>query len=141
MAKTMAGSSFKLQVCTPKGLFLEEEVTEVTIPSSQGEIGLLPGHTEYTGLLGTGVLQFALATGGSAKRIVISGGFASFQNNVLLILSDSADSSDYIDRDTYALERSNLQKKVESEIVDSPEWTRAKAAIERIEAIDQLISH
>ncbi|MCB0328669.1 MAG: ATP synthase F1 subunit epsilon [Bdellovibrionales bacterium] len=133
--------TFTLRVCTPKGIFLEQEVSEVTIPSELGEIGILPGHTSYTGLLGVGVLQYVEATGKSAKRLVVAGGFISHQNNSLLILTDVADSSETVDRDGYAGERKELQKYIETERTDTLDWQRAKASLQRVEAIDELISN
>ncbi|MCI5066345.1 ATP synthase F1 subunit epsilon [bacterium] len=132
---------FTLRICTPKGIFLEEAVQEVTLPSSQGEMGILPGHADYTGLVGTGVMEFVAAPSNTPRRVVISGGFISYQGDTLTILSDVADSSESIEKENYAAERATLQEQVESEMMDSPEWTRARTALDRIEAIDELISH
>ena len=132
---------FTLKVCTPKGVFLEERVKEVTLPSFLGEIGILPGHTSYTGILGVGVMEFVTAQSNSPKRLVVSGGFVSYQNDTLLILSDGADNSETVDRESYGATRAELQKIVETEMVGTLEWNRAKASLQRVEAIDELISH
>ena len=137
----MAAEEFTFRVCTPKGVFLEEKVSEVTLPSALGEMGVLPGHTDYTGNVGTGVLEYVPVGDSSAKRLVVSGGFASFTDGTLLLLSDNADSSETVDKESYAEARSECQSAVDSEVLDSPEWARAKTALDRIEAIDELISH
>ncbi|MCB0321796.1 MAG: F0F1 ATP synthase subunit epsilon [Bdellovibrionales bacterium] len=136
------GGEFHLKICTPKGVFLEDQVSEVTLPSAyHGEIGVLPGHAAYTGLLGVGVLEYVSKSRKGPERVVISGGFTSFENNTLLVLSDSADNRDSVNLDTYAVQRQELGETLESQIVGSVEWTRAKAELDRIEAIDELISH
>lgn len=140
------GKEFNLKVCTPKGVFLEERVREVTLPaalvdSSNGQIGILPGHAAYTGLVGTGMLEYVPEEGKSPHRFVISGGFSSFNDNTLLLLTDTADSLSTVDKDQYAAKRSELTKILSEHIVDSPEWNRARVALSRIEAIDELVSH
>ena len=85
MANT--GDSFHLKILTPAGLALMDVATEVYLPSSDGEIGVLPGHCIYTGLLGTGTLRFH-SDNGDSRRVQISGGFCNFANNTLTILAD-----------------------------------------------------
>ena len=83
----MAANSYKLKVYSPAGLVLEEEVKSVTLPSSNGEIGVLPGHTKYVGLLGSGELRCDTVSG-EPKKLKISGGFCNFSGNVFNVLSD-----------------------------------------------------
>jgi F-type H+-transporting ATPase subunit epsilon len=40
----MAEGKVTLEIVTPQGLALREEVDDVTAPSVSGEFGVLPGH-------------------------------------------------------------------------------------------------
>ena len=82
-------NNFRIKVFTPAGLVLSEETDSVKLPSSNGEIGVLPQHTKYAGLLGSGTLEFSTEIG--VKKINISGGLTQFANNTLTVLADSVD--------------------------------------------------
>lgn len=81
---------FTLKVFTPAGLLLEEQVSSVKLPSADGQIGVLPRHTRYSGLVGSGVLEFVPAAGGTTRSVSVSGGVSQFADDVLTLLADSA---------------------------------------------------
>lgn len=82
---------FKLKILTPVGVVLEEEnVTSVSVPSSEGEIGILPGHVKYSGLLGTGILKYN-SNSSKPHKVSVSEGFCNFSDNELVILADKAE--------------------------------------------------
>ena len=84
--------SFKLRIYTPAGLLHEEVVTAVTLPSSTGEIGVLPKHCKYTGVLGSGNLNYTLPSG-DKKKITLAGGFCTFNMDTLEVLADAVSNS------------------------------------------------
>lgn len=84
----MAQESFNLNVYTPGGVLLKESVGEVTMPTAMGEVGILPGHASYTGILAEGRLSYS--AGGTKKSVSVSGGFASFSGSTLTVLADQA---------------------------------------------------
>jgi len=83
----------------------------------------------------------AVAAGNASQQVVVSNGFIQFEGSLLLVLADTVDTVESVNRDEYGTERASLQKVVETEQVDSLEWIRAKSALDRIGAIDQLVSH
>ena len=135
----MAGETFKLKIVTPMGVAVEEQVTSVTVPSTNGEIGILPQHTQYSGLVGIGVLSYWKSENGAPEKLVVSGGFCQFSDNALTILADACYTPDSIDRTNYARERAELQKIVDSEDTQSSAWMVAREKLSRIEAIDSLL--
>jgi len=84
----MAQEYFNLNVYTPGGVLLKESTSEVTMPTAMGEIGVLPGHAPYTGILADGRLSYVSSV--SKKSISVSGGFASFSSGTLNVLADQA---------------------------------------------------
>ena len=47
-----------LEVVTPEGLLLREEVDDVTAPGEQGYFGVRPGHTPFLSTLGAGEISY-----------------------------------------------------------------------------------
>ena len=128
---------FLFKVFTPAGLQLEASVTSVNLPSSAGEIGVLPHHTRYTGLVGNGVLEYA-AVEGRPRKIVVSGGFCTFTGDVFTVLADSVDLPEKLAGKSYATEKDSLLKVVQSESTHDPKWIVASEQLRRIEAIERL---
>lgn len=52
-----------LEVVTPEGLLLREEVDEVIAPGSEGYFGVRPGHTPMLASLGVGELTYRQGPG------------------------------------------------------------------------------
>lgn len=131
-------SEFSLEVYTPAGKVFSGNAHSVKVPSSAGEIGILAGHVPYVGVLGTGVLEFSGSDG--SKRIVISGGCISVDNNIVSILTDNAVTPQTVDPE-YNKDRQSLLDQLEGINLDSPEAKRAKQKLALIEAVDLLISN
>lgn len=87
----MKSQHFELKVYTPAGLFLIEIVKDVRLPSTEGEIGILPLHCYYTALLGKGLLRYLEADSGTKRALKISGGFCNFAEDTLTILTDQVE--------------------------------------------------
>jgi F-type H+-transporting ATPase subunit epsilon len=51
-----------LEVVTPEGLLLREEVDEVIAPGSRGYFGVRPGHTPFLSTLGLGELTYRVGS-------------------------------------------------------------------------------
>ena len=51
-------TSIELQIVTPDGLLVKEQVDEVEIPWTEGYFGVLPGHTPMLASLAVGELRY-----------------------------------------------------------------------------------
>jgi F-type H+-transporting ATPase subunit epsilon len=87
----MAGE-IQLEIVTPKGRALSVAVDEVTVPSVEGEFGVLPGHLPLLAALRTGIVSYR--QGGEAKKCAVGPGFAEAGPNKVAILTD-----EYIERE------------------------------------------
>lgn len=141
MAQETEQKAFSVEVYTPLGLLLKGTALSVKLPLEDGEAGVGTNHRQYTGLLGTGIMEFKCMDSSSVKRIALDRGFCSVASNTLTVLADAADLPETIDRDHYAEDREQLQALVQADHRDNPEQQRAIAKLRRIEAIDRLISH
>ena len=136
---SMATDVITLKVLTPAGLVLEDKASSVTVPSALGEIQILPQHARYSGLLGTGILEYQPVGNAPAKRMVISQGFFNLSGDVLDILADYVVQAEQVDRGGYAAQRPTLEKTVAAGNTTEPEFAVAKEQLGRIEAIDRLL--
>ena len=89
-----------------------EGVTSVSlsIPSTKGELQILPGHADMLALLGTGVMK--LVADGHVRKFAVSFGFAEVSKDKVTILAETCEESTGIDK-TRAL---NAQKKAEEQL-------------------------
>lgn len=91
------GDRLKLKVLSPEGSGVEETVSEVILPSASGQLGVLANHAPMMTALDTGVLRFK--KDGQWKPLVVVGGFASVDANVLSILVNDFETVDKINLD------------------------------------------
>jgi F-type H+-transporting ATPase subunit epsilon len=84
----------RLKVITPGRLLAEEEVDAVSLPSLEGEIGVLPGHIPMFVGLGRGRLRFT--SGGREEAFAVRGGYAQIEPGRVVVMTD-ADEEDAAD--------------------------------------------
>ncbi len=128
----MAGN-IRLQVVTPQKLVVDEDAKIVMAPGSQGEFGILIGHTPFLTTLKNGVVRYDDPQG-QEHYVFVSGGFAEALPDRVTVLADSAESQGDIDeaRAQAAMERA--RKRLDGEVLVSGETideARARAALER----------
>jgi F-type H+-transporting ATPase subunit epsilon len=90
----MAGT-FSLQIVSPEGNVLKEEVEFVILPGEEGELGILPHHSALISGLKIGVIRYTL--NGTIKRAAVAGGFVEVVDNSATILAENAELSEDID--------------------------------------------
>lgn len=105
MADTLA-----LEVATPMGLALEEDVEAVEAPSVNGEFGVLPGHLPLLAALRAGILKFHVA--GKVHVAAIGPGFAQAEPDRVKVLTDAFATPDRIDVDAVREEQAEAEKKL-----------------------------
>ena len=79
----------EVDIVTPvRKLYEGVRATSVRLPSAQGELLVLPGHTELLALLGTGLLS--IFRDGNERRFSVSAGFAEVRKDRILVLQRPA---------------------------------------------------
>lgn len=84
-----------LQIVTAGGSVCDEDVSYVSVPLTDGEAGILPGHAAMTAALAVGVAKYDL--GGVRNYAAVSGGVLNIADNELIILARSAEKAEDID--------------------------------------------
>ena len=118
-----------LEVVTPQKAIVSEEVEIVVAPGSDGEFGVLKGHTTFLTSLKIGTLRYK-DTSGKERYLFINGGFAEVLPDKVTILAESAERRQDIDvqRATKAKERAEKRLAEKREDTD---LVRAEAALRR----------
>jgi F-type H+-transporting ATPase subunit epsilon len=84
-----------LEVVTPEGLLLREEVDEVIAPGELGYFGVLPGHTPFLSTLGAGVITYRV--GQTRQHLTCFWGFAEVLPDRVSILAELGERAEDID--------------------------------------------
>jgi F-type H+-transporting ATPase subunit epsilon len=117
----------RLEVVTPYGSIVNEEVDEVVAPGSEGEFGVLPGHVPFVTTLKIGVLTYKQAD--STRYVFINSGYAEVSSARVLVLADSAEKAEEIDveraRASIGRAEERLKKKAEFD------FRQAEVSLER----------
>lgn len=91
---------FTFQLVTPEKLEFEEEIYEAILPTSSGQIAVLPGHIPLVTVLEPGVVSLRRSkndTEGTMEHVAVSGGFAQITGETIRVLADSATRADDVD--------------------------------------------
>lgn len=82
-------ASLHLKVITPRKLLVEMNVDEVSLPSLEGYLGILPGHRSLITMLGKGVLSYRM--GKKEDQIFVRGGYAEVQPDRVLVFTQTSE--------------------------------------------------
>ena len=79
---------FKVEIVNPEQSFLiKEDVTEVVVPSFEGEMGILKDHISIISFLKPGLIKIFSKLG--EEKYYIEDGIIEFKNNSLSVLTSS----------------------------------------------------
>jgi F-type H+-transporting ATPase subunit epsilon len=78
---------FTIEIITPDKTILKSEATEVTIPSFEGQMGILKDHIPLITFLRPGII---IVQNQEEKKYFIEEGTVEFSDNNLLILTSTA---------------------------------------------------
>ena len=126
----MTDLKIKFKIVTPEKTVFEDAVDQATLPTTDGEITILPNHRSYIASLKSGGIM--LKKNGEESFVCISGGFIEFHCNELIVLADTAERAEEID-----LKRAEEGRRKAEELknkrvsMDENEYARVAAAIQK----------
>jgi len=117
-------TQLQLEVVTPEGLLLREEVDEVIAPGEDGYFGVRPGHTPFLATLGLGTITYR--KGEETRQLTSFWGFCEVLPERVNILAEVGEKAEAIDRARAekAKEQAELRMKA---IRDEAEYREAQA--------------
>ncbi len=106
--------TFHLRILAADTPFYEGGCRSVSVPTPDGERGVLAHHSSMISAVAPGVLRFTLSDG-TPRTAAVSGGLMKVEDNEVLVLVDSAERPEDIDvnraRRAAALARESLLQK------------------------------
>jgi len=118
-----------LEVVTPQKAVVSEEAQIVVAPGSEGEFGVLRGHTTFLTSLKVGTLRYKDASG-KERYLFVNGGFAEVLPNKVTLLAESAERRREIDVDRAKQAKDRAEKRIAGK-TDDIDLVRAEAALRR----------
>jgi F-type H+-transporting ATPase subunit epsilon len=118
-----------LEIVTPERLVFSEEVDAVTLPGSEGELGVLPHHAPLVSTLGIGELR--IRRGGEEELFAIAGGFLQVRPDKVVVMAETADIASEIDLEKAQQARAEAEKALESGFEEGADLAAARAALQQ----------
>jgi F-type H+-transporting ATPase subunit epsilon len=120
----------KFKIVTPEKTVYEAEIDQVTLPTQEGEITVLPGHIPLISVLQAG--ELVAKTDGKEIAMAVSGGIVEVRKNELVILADTAERAEEIDLKRAEEARERAEKLKEERIhTDESQYATAAAILEK----------
>lgn len=107
----MAVDHLTLEIVTPAGAKLSEEVSELTAPSVGGEVGILPGHLPLLAALRPGIVTWKSKGGGGSAAV--AWGFLEVSHGKASLLTDKYITKSDLDIVAVRAELKELDKKID----------------------------
>ncbi|MDD2281809.1 MAG: F0F1 ATP synthase subunit epsilon [Eubacteriales bacterium] len=124
----MSDKTFILTVVTPERRVFQETVNMVIVRTTDGEMGVLPGHIPLVAPLAIGPLR--IKTGDDERKAAVNGGFIEVTAQQVIILSESAEMEEEIDVARAESARQRALARLEKRQADV-DYARAQAALQR----------
>ncbi len=119
---------FKLRIITPDRVFYEGEADMVEFNTTEGEIGVLPGHIPMTVIVKPGILTITEAEG--TKEAALHSGFAEILPGAITILAEIIEWPDEIDEQRAEAAMKRAEEHLRNKTSDT-DVTRAEFALLR----------
>ena len=118
---------FNYKLVTPEKIYLEGDAQMVVLPGAEGDLGVLPNHSNIITSLRPGIIK--VTNSDQTQSLFVEEGFIKFSNNKLLVIAVGLDEeaalnndfiNDKIENYSSALEtadetqKMNIQKKIDS---------------------------
>jgi len=118
-----------LEVVTPEASVVSEEAEIVMAPGSEGEFGVLKGHTTFLTSLKIGTIRYKDASG-KERALFVNGGFVEVLPNKVTVLAESAERRSKIEADRARAAKARAEKRLADRSAEI-DVIRAEAALRR----------
>ena len=105
----MAKISFDL--VSPENLIFNDEVGMIIVPGKDGDIGVLPGHSKLISSLRSGRVMVYGENKDLLKSFFVSGGFAEVNPEKCIVLAETVEEMNSLDKNSIEKEIQELQNK------------------------------
>lgn len=121
--------SFHFEITTPNGQAFAAEVTQVSLPTVDGEITILAHHEPLVSILVPGELR--IVQNGEMEPYAIAGGVVEVQENRAVVLADAAEHVQAIDEQRAEEARKRAEELMKEGKLDEEVYAETSAILER----------
>jgi len=118
----------QLEIVTPEKQAYADEVDAVTLPGSEGELGVLPHHAPLVSTLGVGELR--IRKGSTEESFAIVGGFLQVLPDKVVVMAETADMASEIDLEKAQEARREAERALEAGHVEASDLATARVALQ-----------
>ncbi|MBW2731966.1 MAG: ATP synthase F1 subunit epsilon [Deltaproteobacteria bacterium] len=106
-------ASLHLEVVTPRGVVVNKDIDEVTVPGTLGDFGILAGHIPVLSALRTGLMSYR--SGNAVEHLALGGsGYAEVgAHDRVMVLTDESATSDDVDTDAVRAELEEAESELQ----------------------------
>ena len=127
--------NFVVEIISPDKSILKSEATEVTIPSYEGQMGILKDHISLITFLRPGLIEIKESSG--EKKFFVEDGTVEFSNNSLLILTSTVKSLDSLDKNSIDIIIKTSEEKISKDGISDKEKYLLSYKIDTLKTINQ----
>jgi len=88
---------FNYKLVTPEKIYLEGDAQMVVLPGAEGDLGVLPNHSNIITSLRPGIIK--VTNSDQTKSLFVEEGFIKFSNNELLVIAVGLDEEAALNND------------------------------------------
>ncbi|RPG94343.1 MAG: ATP synthase F1 subunit epsilon [Candidatus Pelagibacter sp. TMED253] len=127
--------NFLVEIISPNKSILKAEATEATIPSYEGQMGILKNHIPIITFLRPGLIK--IKQNNDEKFFFVEDGTIEFKDNNLLILTSTAKKLDSLDKNSIDEIIKNSEERINSEKITDKEKYLLSHKINTLREINQ----
>ena len=109
-------NTLKLEIVTPEGVTYSEDVEMVTLPGSEGEMGIYPNHVALMTQVAAG--EVSARRNGKDEFLAVGEGFVEITGERVAVLTDMAIKADNIDEAKAEEARKRAEARLSEKLTD-----------------------
>jgi F-type H+-transporting ATPase subunit epsilon len=130
------GQQIRLEVVTPAGAKINEDVDIVNAPGFGGDFGVLANHAPFLSTIKIGTLTYE--SGNKRESLMVSGGFCEVSNNKITFLVESAEKGREIDVERALKAKERAERRLAQAAQQSENLNRKRAEVALQRALARL---
>ena len=101
--------TISFDLVSPENLIFNDEVGMIIVPGKDGDFGVLPGHSKVMSSLRPGRVMVYGEDKNLLKAFFVSGGFAEVNPEKCIVLAESVDEINSLEKSSIEIEIQNLE--------------------------------
>lgn len=122
--------NFKLEIVTPDGLLYDGEARKIILRTTEGDVGILPRHSDYVAPLSIGVAK-VYTEDNTLRLAACSGGMVSVTGGVVRVVASTFEWSEDIDADRAERAREKAKAALEHTKKSEYDYKLAEAKLKK----------